>query len=425
MSKILLQSVFLNDSRIDVLIDGNRFAKIAKDIPAQECAGAEVVDCKDLAILPPFYNAHTHAAMVLLRGYADDLPLRPWLEDHIWPFEAVMGPDEIEIGSRLATLEMIKSGTVFFADMYWHRERTMKVATEMGLRAAIGVTMAENLMTPDKIEANFAFARNHVGENDRVKLVMMPHSIYLVGEALLKRCAEVARAEGMLLHTHLSETQSEVEQCIKEHGCSPVEWLKRCGLLNESLVAAHCVHLSDADMALMAESGATAVLNPCSNLKLNSGIPDIPAMLAAKMKVALGTDGASSNNNLDMREEMKFAALLAKVKGTADTLPAGDALHMATRASALAYGIDAGVIAEGTLADALLVRLDDVCMSPLFNLTSNWVYAANSGLIDSVICDGKFLMRNRHVDGDREIIAEAEKCAKTLASKVVALKSKV
>ena len=171
-------------------------------------------------------------------------------------------------------------------------------------------------------------------------------------------------------------------------------------------------------MALMAESGATAVLNPCSNLKLNSGIPDIPAMLAAKMKIALGTDGASSNNNLDMREEMKFAALLAKVKGTADTLPAGDALHMATRAGALAYGIDAGVIAEGTLADALLVRLDDVCMSPLFNLTSNWVYAANSGLIDSVICDGKFLMRNRRVDGEREIIAEAEKCAKTLASKV-------
>ena len=130
----------------------------------------------------------------------------------------------------------------------------------------------------------------------------------------MKRCAEVARDEGMLLHTHLSETQSEVEQCIKEHGCSPVEWLKRCGLLNESLVAAHCVHLSDADMALMAESGATAVLNPCSNLKLNSGIPDIPAMLAAKMKVALGTDGASSNNNLDMREEMKDK----KVKITRD-----------------------------------------------------------------------------------------------------------
>ena len=418
MSKILLKSVFLNDSLADVLIDGNRFAKIAKEIPASESVGAEVVDCRNLAILPPFYNAHTHAAMVLLRGYADDLPLRPWLEDHIWPFEGVMGPEEIEIGSRLAALEMIKSGTVFFADMYWHRERTMKVATEMGLRAAVGVTMAENLMTPDKIEANIAFARNHVGENDRVKLVMMPHSIYLVGESLLKRCAAVARDEGMLLHTHLSETLGEVESCVKEHGCSPVEWLNRCGLLNESLVAAHCVHLSESDIALMVESGATAVLNPCSNLKLNSGIPDIPAMLAAKMKIALGTDGASSNNNLDMREEMKFAALLAKSKGTADTLPASDALYMATRAGALAYGIDAGVIAEGKLADALLVRLDDASMSPLFNLTSNWVYSANSGIVDSVICDGKFLMRNRHVDGEREIIADAEKCAKALASKV-------
>lgn len=418
MSNIVLKSVLLNDSIVDVLIEGNRFSKISADIPADLIHGAEIVDCRNMAILPPFYNAHTHAAMTLLRGYADDLPLKPWLEDHIWPFEAFLGPDEVEVGSRLAALEMIKSGTVFFADMYWNREQTIKVAEEMGLRAAIGVTMAENLMTPEKIEQNFEFISNGVGVSDRIQLVMMPHSIYLVGESLLKRCAAFAKEKGILLHTHLSETKFEVDSCIKEHGCSPVEWLEKCGALNESLIAAHCVHLSEKDMDLMASAGATATLNPCSNLKLNSGIPNIAAMLGHGVKLALGTDGTSSNNNLDMLEETKFAALLAKVSGNAETLSANDALYMATRAGALAYGIDAGVIEEGRLADALLVRLDNERMHPLFNLTSNWVYSANSNIIDSVICNGRFLMRGRHVDGEQEIIAEAEKCARAVASKV-------
>lgn len=418
MSKILLKSVLLNDSRTDVLIDGNRFSKIDVDIPQEQWDGAEVVDCKNFAILPPFYNAHCHAAMTLLRGYADDLPLQPWLEKHIWPFEAVMDADAVEIGSRLAALEMIKSGTVFFADMYWNRERTIKVVDEMGLRAAIGTTMAENLVTPEKLEANFKFIHDRYGVNDRIQLVMMPHSIYLAGETLLKRCAQFVKDEGVFLHTHLSETKFEVDNCLREHKCTPVEWIDKCGMLNESLSAAHCVHLSESDMKLMADAKATAVLNPCSNLKLNSGIPNIPAMLESGMRIALGTDGASSNNNLDMCEEMKVASLLAKVVGKAETLPAADVLQLATRNGALAFGIDAGVIQEGTLADALLVRLNEPSMSPLFNLISNWVYAANSSIIDSVICNGRFLMRNRHVDGEKEIIADAEKCAKKLAQKV-------
>lgn len=420
MGKILLKSVLLNDSRTDVLIDGNRFSKIAADIPQAEYDGAEVVDCRNFAILPPFYNAHTHAAMTLLRGYADDLPLQPWLENHIWPFEAVMDADAVEVGSRLAVLEMIKSGTVFFNDMYWNRERTIKVADEMGLRAAIGTTMAENLVTPEKLEANFKFIHDRYGVNDRIQLVMMPHSIYLAGEALLKRCAQFVKDEGVFMHTHLSETKFEVDNCLREHKCTPVEWLEKCGALNESLSAAHCVHLTENDMKLMADAKVTAVLNPCSNLKLNSGIPNIPAMLESGMRIALGTDGASSNNCLDMREEMKFVSLLSKVVGKAETLPASEALKLATRNGALAFGIDAGVIEEGTLADALLVRLDNPSMSPLFNLVSNWVYAANSSIIDSVICNGKFLMRNRKVDGEMEIIADAEKCAKKLAAKVKA-----
>lgn len=415
--KILLKSVFLNDSRKDVLIVGNRFAKIAVDIPQTEWNGAEVVDCTNFAILPPFYNAHSHCAMTLLRGYADDLPLKKWLEEYIWPFEALMDADAVEIGSRLAALEMIKSGTVFVADMYWNRERTIKVMDEMGLRAAIGVTMAQNLMSLEKIEENFSFLQKRYGVNDRIQLVMMPHSIYLVDEMLLKRCSRFALEEGLYLHTHLSETKMEVENCLREHKCTPVEWLEKCGALNDRLTAAHCVHLSEKDMELMASVNATAVLNPCSNMKLNSGIPNISAMLESKMKIALGTDGASSNNNLDMREEMKITSLLAKSFGHASTLPANEILTLATRNGAQAFGIDAGIIQEGALADALLVRLDEPCMSPLFNLVSNWVYSANSSIIDTVICNGRFLMRNRHIDGEKEIINAAEKCAKKIASK--------
>ena len=401
---------------VNVLIEGNRFSKITEsgvDVPA----GAEVVDCSRFALFPAFYNGHTHAAMSLLRGYADDMPLQKWLQEYIWPFEAKLTGDDIEPACRLAFLEMIKSGTVFFADMYWHRERTIKVVEEMGIRAAVGVTFAESLMTAEQIEGNFNFLAAHTGESERVRLAVAPHSVYTVGEKLLKRCADFARAENFFVHTHLSETLKELEDCEKQYGCSPVRLLERAGMLDSNLAAAHCVHFSDDDMKAFVDSGATAVLNPCSNLKLASGIPPIDRLLRAGAKVALGTDGDSSNNNLDMHEEMKLAALLAKVQGGAETLPAQDALKMATVNSARAYGLlDAGEIREGYLADCLLVDMKNERMVPGHNLVSNWVYAADSSCIDSVICNGKFVMRGRHVDDEEDIVREAEACAKRLAS---------
>ena len=419
MDKILLKSVVMpgrvGEDVVDVLIAGNRFACIGKVSP-EESLGAEVVDCSHFAIFPAFYNGHTHAAMTLLRGYADDMPLQKWLQEYIWPFEAKLTGDDIDVACRLALLEMIKSGTVFFADMYWHRERTIKVVGEMGIRAAVGVTFAESLMSPEAIEGNFKFLAAHTGESERIRLAIAPHSVYTVGENLLKRCADFARSEKFLVHTHLSETLKELEDCERQYGCSPVRLLERAGMLDSNLAAAHCVHFSDDDMKAFVDSGATAVLNPNSNLKLASGIPPIDRLLRAGAKVALGTDGDSSNNNLDMHEEMKLAALLAKVQGGAETLPAYDALKMATVNSARAYGLeDAGEIREGFLADCLLVSLNNERMVPRHNLISNWVYAADSSCIDSVICNGKFVMRGRHVDGEEEIIREAEACAKRLA----------
>ena len=417
MAKLILQSVLFQGKKQDILISGKKFAKVGTPLTARDRDKAEVVNCDGLAIVPPFYNGHTHAAMTLLRGYADDMPLQQWLADYIWPFEAKLTPKDIEIGTRLAVLEMIKSGTVFFSDMYWKREATMKVVKEMGIRASIGVTIAENLDTPEHIEENFKFVREHRHESDRVKIAVMPHSIYLVGEKLFKRCAKIAREEGMVLHTHLSETLKEVRDCKKQHGCTPVELLDRYGALDDNLVAAHCVHLTDYDMSLMADAGTAAILNPCSNLKLGSGIPKIAQMMDSGMLLGVGTDGASSNNNLDMHEDMKLASLLAKANGRADALPAGEVLNMATAHVAMAYNVPAGVIGEGFLADALLLDLKNERLNPLHNLESNWVYAADSSAIHSVICNGKFVMQGRHVDGEEDIVKEANACALEIASR--------
>ncbi|WP_407449444.1 amidohydrolase [Fibrobacter sp.] len=420
MGKILLKSVLMQNAgespaRKDVLIDGNVFSKIV-DVSTPEMAnGAKIIDCKNLALVPAFYNGHTHAAMSLLRGYADDMELSKWLNEYIWPFEAKLTDREIEIGSRLAVLEMIKSGTVFFSDMYWHREQTMKVVEEMGIRASIGVTISDVLVSPEGLKANFDFLAKHTGESERVKLAVMPHSIYIVSEQYLRRSMEMAEKENYPLHIHLSETEKEVRDCLEQHGCTPVEYLQRLGCLNSRVQAAHCVHFSEKDMEIFAQSGASAILNPNSNLKLSSGIPSIVKMMDRRIPLGLGTDGDSSNNNLDMHEEMKLAALLAKVLGGAETLPASEALKMATINVAQVNSINAGIIAEGKLADGILVRLDNERMVPCFDLISNWVYSADSRAIDSVLCNGRFVMRGGHVDGEEDIVREAGECALHLA----------
>lgn len=422
MNRILLKNVVMTldngaTATRDVLIENNRFKQIC-DCIQEDCLGnVTVKDCSGLAILPPFYNGHNHAAMTLLRGYADDMELNKWLTQYIWPAEAKLTPKDIEVGSRLAILEMIKSGTVFFSDMYWNREQTMKVVEEMGVRAVIGVTIADALTPPAVMEDSFKFLKNHTGESERVQLAVMPHAIYTVSENVLRRCADVAREENYLLHIHLSETAGEMENCLKQYGMTPVDLMEKCGALNDRFIAAHCVHFNEADMKKFAAAGATAVLNPCSNLKLGSGIPQVSAMLKAGVHVALGTDGASSNNNLDMGEELKVLSLLAKGTAGAESLSAKDALKLATVNTARAYRIDAGEIVEGKLADAILVDLNNERMVPCHDLISNWVYSADSRVIHSVICNGKFLMENHHVDGEEDILREAAACAKALVTK--------
>jgi 5-methylthioadenosine/S-adenosylhomocysteine deaminase len=381
----------LGDKTTDILIVDGRFASLSA--PAGTEAD-ETIDATGTAILPPFYNTHTHAAMSLLRGYADDMPLQRWLNEYIWPYENKMTAADIREGSRLAIREMIQTGTVFFSDMYFEIGETIAVAKEFGIRAAIGVTFVES-HSKSQQEEKLEMLRQWVDPtNGLITLTVAPHAIYTVGSGLLVKCAEVARSLSMKLHIHLSETRKEVEDCLREHGTTPVRYLDSLGFLGPDVIAAHVVHVDEEEAAILASRGVTIAHCPCSNLKLASGIFPYKLLHDAGCRIALGTDGDSSNNNLDMREEMKFAALLAKASsGNPEVMPADEALAMATRNGAAAFGIDAGVIQEGKLADALLVRLDDVRMQPCHNLVSNWVYAAGSSCIDTVICNGKILMR--------------------------------
>lgn len=406
MRKILLKDTVLNGKKTDVLIAGNRFEKIAPGISAD--TGTECVDASGTAIFPPFYNAHTHAAMTLLRGYADDKELFSWLNNHIWPFEAKMTARDIYEGSRLAILEMIRSGTVFFNDMYWQSDETVRAALEMGVRACVGMTVTD-FIGDAAIDA--AFKRlselkrgGWVDDAGMVRLTLAPHAVYTVCEKLWRRSAEFAREHELLLHIHLAETQKEVDDCVAAHGKTPIRWLDELGVLGENVIAAHVVYADDEEIALLRERGVVIAHNPCSNMKLASGAFRSKAFSRAKCRLTIGTDGNASNNNLDMREETKFAALLAKVSGDPEALPADEALAWATRNGASAFGIDAGEIAEGKLADAVLIDLNNERMVPAHNLASNWVYSADSRCIRDVICAGKFLMRNRTIENEAEIL---------------------
>ena len=390
MHTLLLKNAWLDGACKNVLIEDCRF----KTIGAPDGTPAdEVIDASGKALLPPFYNTHTHAAMSLLRGYADDMPLQRWLTDYIWPFENKMTAADIREGSLLAAREMITTGTVFFSDMYFDIDETIQVVQETGMRAAIGVTFVESHTKSQQYEKLETLRHWVDPTGGLITLTVAPHAVYTVGPDLLVRCAEVARELGMKLHIHLSETRREVDDCIREHSMTPVRYLDKLGVLGDNVIAAHVVHVDEEEAAILAARGVTISHCPCSNMKLASGVFPYKMLHKAGCRITLGTDGDSSNNNLDMREEMKFAALQAKSSsGDPETMPADEALAMATRAGAEAFGIDAGVIAEGKLADALLVDLQDVQMQPLHNLVSNWVYAASSRCIDTVICNGKVLM---------------------------------
>lgn len=389
---LLLKGVLLDSRQCNILIRDGRFADI--DAPAETPAD-KVVDASGLAILPALYNTHNHAAMTLMRGYADDMPLEKWLQEYVWPFEDKLTAADIRRGSDIAVSEMLSSGSVFFSDMYFEIDETVKAVEESGMRAAIGITVMEN-HSKSVEEQKMQYVRDWKDPTGgRIQLVMAPHSVYTVGSDKLKRSAAFARKNGLRLHIHVAETRTEVQNCIRDYGTTPVRYLDSLGFLGPDVIAAHCVHVDAEEWKILAGRGVTVAHCPCSNMKLGSGRFPYELAIESGCRITLGTDGASSNNNLDLREEMKFAALLAKVAGDPSLLPATEVFRWASRNGAEAFGLDAGEIARGKLADAILVDLGRSSMQPCHNLVSNFVYSADSSVIRHVICDGQLVYTAR------------------------------
>ena len=404
---ILIKQTEWNNESVDVFIETNRIQKIG------DCSGLTadtVIEGSGKALLPTFHNAHHHAAMAYMRSYADDLELFEWLNEHIWPLEENITEEDVYHGARLACLEMIKSGTTFFNDMYWYFHSTARAVEELGMRAALGAVFID-MGDGDRLAANREMARTLLEESkqysDRIQFQLGPHALYTVSKDALTWCAEFAAENGLMIHTHLSETQKEVEDCLKEHGLRPPAYLDSIGLLAPNLTAAHCVWLEQSEMELLAERGVKALHCPASNMKLASGKFRFTDAQNAGLQIAIGTDGAASNNNLCMIEEIKLASLLEKhFTGDPTALPAQTAWHAGTRAAAEMFGLNSGIIAEGALADLMLVNLNNERLVPGHNLIADMVYSADSACVDTVICDGKILMQNHQVPGEEEIIAK-------------------
>lgn len=418
---ILIQKAFDGQKQIDVLIEGNRISRIAEHIPAPE--GAKVIDASDKAIIPGLINTHTHAAMTLLRGYGDDLPLMTWLQDYIWPIEDQMTEHDVYVGAKLAMLEMIKTGTTTYLDMYMHPLMGAKAAEEMGLRAMISYTLFDQ-GNPERAQLDRERSERYLKQfseefSDRIMFNLGPHAIYTVSGEQLQFCHEFCQKHNLKVHLHLSETEGEVEECLKLHGVRPVKYLERLGILSENLILAHTIWLDDEEMDLLAKHRVSVVHNPASNMKLASGYAfKYEEMKQRGIRIGLGTDGCSSSNNLDMFTAMRLASFLGKVwRFDSTAVKADDIWASATTIGADILGIDAGEIAEGKLADLCLIDLNRPEMVPVHNLVSNLVYSASGAFVDTVICDGRILMEHGHVEGEEEIIRQAREVAERLVPK--------
>jgi 5-methylthioadenosine/S-adenosylhomocysteine deaminase len=387
-----------------------------------EAEYSKVIDCKGRTVMPGFVNAHNHLAMTMFRNYADDMKLMDWLFTRIFPLEDKMTEEAVYWASLLAMVEMIKGGTTTFADMYFFMESTARAASESGMRAALsrglqGESVEEEL--DYRLRENLElYDRYHNSCNGRIKVMLGPHSVYTCGEAYLRKVAEKSRERGIPVQIHLSETQEEVKICIDKHGCSPVKYLDGLGLLNDRTVAAHCVAVDADDLDIIASRKVNVVHNPGSNMKLASGVAPIVKMLSKGINVCLGTDGASSNNNLDMLEEMRMASYLQKVNtGDPTALPADQVMTMAAERGAKALGFEnVGKLSVGSAADLIVLNTEKAHYYPKYNIKSAIVYSGSSADVETVIIDGSLVMEGGYLitlDEER-ILYKAQKWASKL-----------
>lgn len=386
-------------------------------------AAGKTIDARGGVAMPGFVNAHTHLAMTLLRGYGSDLNLQDWLEKKVWPAEDRLTSGNCYWGSMLGIAEMIRSGTTAFLDMYFFMEETARAVEESGLRAVLTRGVVGNAPNYKKAlaESEALYRGFNGGADGRLAVMLAPHAEYTNNETSIREIVELAHKLGCGIHVHLQETGAETAGCRERHGMSPAVWFSGVGLFSRHTVAAHCVTVGDDDIAILKEHGVSAASCPGSNMKLASGIAPVTAMARAGINVAIGTDGASSNNNLDMLEELRLAALTAKIHdGNPVALGAYEALRMATLGGARALEIDnsTGSIEVGKDADIIIISTDSPSMHPMTDIVSNIVYSAGAADVSMTMVKGRILMENHEIKcmDLEKIYAEAGKISALICS---------
>ena len=417
----MLDENFQIREHMNVVIEDGRFLSITRGVPDPE--GREIIDGRGKFMMPAFYNTHCHVPMTLLRGYGEGLPLQRWLNERIFPFEAKFSSQYKYWGAKLGALELMKSGCVSISDMYFDLVDYGRALYEAGMKA----NLCNGLVTFDDDASYYKdnayhdtlklmqwIKGNESENNGRIKADVSVHSEYANREKALLEAFAFAIDEGLIIQAHISETKAEHEECKVRHGMTPVAYFEKLGAFRSPLIAAHCVWLEDADVDIMVRNGAYMSHNPSSNLKLGSGIAPVKRFREKGMNITIGTDGASSNNNLNMLEEVNLAAMLCRGQSLdANAVPAVDIIRAATRDGALAQGReDCGLIKEGFKADFILFDLEKEHLTPDYDTLANIVFSAQSADICMTVCDGEIICK----DGEALFVDEEETIAKASES---------
>jgi 5-methylthioadenosine/S-adenosylhomocysteine deaminase len=417
--KILIKDVLLDGNVTDIYINNGVIEEIKSNCTSK---ADKIINGKNKAALPSFINGHTHAAMTLFRGYADDMPLKNWLEEKIWPLEAKLTEEDVYWGAKLACLEMIKNGITVFNDMYWHWEATAQAACDMGIRgfvSAVFIDMFDPKKSDEQIEHNIKLFELSEKYKPYVTFTFGPHAIYTVSQKSLEWMRDFSKKEDILIHMHLAETQDETDFSQEKYGLTPVEFLHSIDLLSERYIGCHGCMLNELDSHVLKEKRAKLVHVPVSNLKLSVDrvFPHF-LMKTDNIPYCFGTDGCASNNHLDIIETMKFASLLAKFFSHDPTmLPASETFDLATRVAANIFRLGNWEIKVGHCPDIILINLASPEFIPNFDIYSDIVYASNGYVVDTVICMGRVLMENRYVPGEEEIMRKVKEVARVLIAR--------
>lgn len=401
-----------------ILIDENKIVKVKSGEFTSDTSSMDIIDGRGYCALPGLFNCHTHAAMTLLRGYGEGLPLMRWLNEKIWPMEAKFTEKHIEVGTRLAVVEMLRSGTVAFNDMYFYQEKVMEVAEEFNIRAVLGIPLIGDNWQQQLNAAVELTERVNRSDSGLIKSMFAPHSPYTLSKEALIEISKAAEQYEKGIHIHIAETEDEINIIKQNYNMTPCELLEQTGIFNNKTIGAHCVYLTNNDLNILKEHNVSAAFNPESNMKLASGTSPVVKMLHNGINVCFGTDGASSNNNLNMFEEIRSGAFLQKLCNKDTTvLDAKTVLNMATVNGARALGFEhSGVIKEGFDADIIMLNINKAHMAPMYDAYSNIVFSANGSEVEYVIINGNMVMKKGEflsID-EEKIIYDSRNLCKTL-----------